>query len=181
MAKVILFATSFLQNHPRAGEPTDFLPKIILGLNHYRDRVTPKEIAMLTCGIDWTSIDPKYTTIRAGRRFKKGDYFSPRIWSGKPYRSSQIIIAPDTLITDTWDFKIEYGSFYIDRWRVRTPGLDKIAKNDGLSRKDFIDWFIPSDISHSFEFSGQVIAWNPRVNYPHNKHSRVSTHLQNFN
>lgn len=45
----------------------------------------------------------KEHTIRKGKRWKVGDKFSPRIWSGKPYKSKQIILAPDTEIKQVFD------------------------------------------------------------------------------
>lgn len=36
---------------------------------------------------------------------KVGDKFSPRVWSGKPYRSKMITIAPDIEVKQIWDFE----------------------------------------------------------------------------
>lgn len=60
--------------------PTEFTDKILTGFN---------------IGFH---VDVKYHTIRAGNRFKKGDYFSPRIWTDKPYASKQYQFHPDILI-----------------------------------------------------------------------------------
>ena len=165
MAKVIMFSRQFPAYHPKAGQPTDFVAKFWAN----------KDIKILNDSVnllqeDYTmyqklreSLHPKRHTIRAGNRFKKGDFFSPRVWSGKPYYSKQIIISPDTEVLQTWDFEItKYGVVIINNNTVGTEPknrIEKIAANDGLSREDFENWF------SVLPFKGQIICWNPNVNY----------------
>ena len=111
---------------------------------------------------------PKHHTIRAGHRFKVGDKFSPRVWSGNPYNSKQIIIAPDTEIVKVWDFVIKLdeadepsiylnGKFYS---QIGAGDSVEIAKNDGLTVMDMKLWF-----KHPKPFDGQIIAWSDIPNY----------------
>lgn len=134
-------------------------------------------------------------TIRAGNRWKEGDMFSPRVWgtdvnpkSGRsgPYHSKQIILAPDQRVVRVYPVTLEQSVNHSDnsQWiRViigRGPDIEiaeiihettiqipvmVVAKNDGLTDRDFIDWFI---LSPSFKktkrFEGQIICWN-EINY----------------
>lgn len=52
------------------------------------------ELCFNSVGLDDTISDQKHHTIRAGNRFKTGDYFSPRVWSGSPYNSKQLNMRP---------------------------------------------------------------------------------------
>lgn len=112
-------------------------------------------------------VNPKHHTIRAGNRWKVGDKFSPRVWSGKPYNSPQIIIAPDTEVVKVWDFEIKGWGFYINGKFIYKQfvsiwhdEIETLAANDGLKCSDFYSWFkCPTD------FKGQIICWNESVNY----------------
>lgn len=115
----------------------------------------------------------KNHTIRAGNRWKVGDWFSPREWSGKPYNSPQTIIAPDTQICKVWEFEFMldgYGSndqgstwFYaakVNGVRFEYNDLKPLFENDGLSSEDALEWF-----SQKPYFNGQIICWNENINY----------------
>ncbi len=165
MAKVITFSREFPSYHPRRGEPTNFVEKFwaSIGENDFEKPYAK----LLSSGIPMLmgdNIQPKHTTIRAGKRWKAGDYFSPRVWSGKPYNTKQIIIAPDIQIKKVWDFKIEDGCFFIDNelyaYSSSTELLNKLSDNDGLSQIDLLDWF-----KYPKNFEGQIICWNEIVNY----------------
>ncbi len=106
----------------------------------------------------------KFHTIRAGSRFKAGDYFSPRIWSGKPYRSKQITIAPDIKIEQVWDIEIAIGLEGIrinGDWNFENYKqlLGELSGNDGLSEDDFKSWF------NNPSFVGQIICWDKNIKY----------------
>lgn len=178
MSRVLTFSRVFPSYHPRAGEPTQFVEKIWKGLSRIERRdgeysiydKFPKYYPGLEqwkFPIEWRSswkdLQPKYHTIRAGHRWKAGDWFSPRVWSGKPYASKQIAIAPDIQIKKTWDFKItEDGLFNIDgnlyAYSSSMEALDKLANNDGLDQGDFLNWFPRS-------FNGQILSWNDKIEY----------------
>lgn len=105
MSRVITFSTKFQTNHPKKGEPTYFVEKFYNSLFHKNNLMEyPKGIE-----INDSILEVKGHTIRSGNRWKEGQYFSPRIWSEKPYMSPQIIIAPDTKILKVYEFK-----FFID-------------------------------------------------------------------
>lgn len=189
MAKVITFSRVFPAYHPRAGQPTYFVEQIYNCQNAVIDNVEfiatveRQDLEQLNPEIKYTSLigdflsslrnrsgftDKKYHTIRAGKRFEAGDYFSPRVWSGKPYNSKQITIAPDTEIRYVWDFEITPdGIILLDGNTVGyhpCKRIEVVAKNDGLSRQDFEDWFMP-DLKKFKGFKGQVICWSPDVKY----------------
>lgn len=168
MAKVITFSRIFPAYHPRKGEPTFFAEKFLSSLN-----IAPADFSeQLSNIVDVFGYfngeyDPKNHTIRAGNRFKAGDYFSPRVWSGKPYNSKQIIIAHDIEIENIMDIEIVgstsngkhlgLGAIYINGkmffdWH-------ELAKNDGLSLDDMESWFT------DLPFKGQIICWNKNINY----------------
>lgn len=155
MSKVITFSKYFPSNHPKAGEPTYFVEKIynsLYGKNNLMDYPTGLEI-------DETIMDIKKHTIRSGHRWKAGDKFSPRVWSGKPYHSKQIIIGPDIEIEKVWDFSIQKGCFVMPEASSSTT-IELIAKNDGLNLQDFKDWF-----QYPKDFDGQIICWDETLNY----------------
>ncbi len=166
MSKVITFSRTFPAYHPKKGKPTYFVEKFWRSVNYIKgETILQKELKNLNEGIDGGL--PKNHTIRAGNRFKKGDYFSPRVWSGKPYNSKQIIIAPDTLITDVWDFEVSnHADIYVNGKCIYNfcdeynSILQDLAHNDGLVTDDLMAWF-----QYPKPFKGQIICWNESVKY----------------
>lgn len=182
MSRVLTFSHVFPQSHPRAGEKTNFPEKIwkwyfnahngdVRDLNWYLEQYDNH------FGVDAIEnvqgFAPKLHTIRSGRRWKVGDFFSPRIWSGKPYASKQIIIAPDIEIKNVYDFSIatdgDYACYYFDseiffehndQFITQYAALEFLAKNDGLSVADFLSWF-----NYPKPFDGQIICWETDI-YP---------------
>lgn len=175
MAKVITFSTVFPAYHPKKGEPTHFVEGFYNSL-YSRNNLMDYPVGV---EIDESVLGMKKHTIRAGKRFKEGEYFSPRIWSGKPYNSKQIIIAPDTKIAKIWDIEIkidlikaiipEKKDIYAIFIQINgKPFLEheKLAQNDGLLLEDFINWFLLSpDFKKNKKFTGQIICWNNSINY----------------
>lgn len=186
MSRVITFSRHFPKSHPRSGEPTYFVEKIwcsdfveINGVKFYVDYTeflrnvnsnVPFEVLYeFAKSISNKQFDPKYHTIRSGHRFKVGDKFSPRVWSGKHYASKQIIIAPDIEVKKVWNIYIdENGVIDINGKYLHESddcffdfdACNKLAKNDGLDFADFASWFPLGKI-----FSGQIICWNENINY----------------
>ena len=175
MSKVMTFSRVFPSYHPTAGEPTYFVEKILKGLPHtemYEPEGLEIDLGMMA------EAEPKHHTIRAGHRWKVGDKFSPRVWSGKPYQSKQIIIAPDIEVKKVWDFEITtaYNSemrgdisnfIYINRKLVLLNEYEKLAKNDGLTVGDMCEWFkiaFEEDYREAY-FKGQIICWNDQIEY----------------
>lgn len=163
MSKVIILSTQFPAYHPRKGEATHFVEQFYNSIyGHMLGVKLPKG---LTINHDIKEI--KNHTIRAGHRFKAGDWFSPRIWSGRPYASKQIILDPDVLVQKTWDVEIDA----LDVWSMALPSQQqkylthsqeaRIAKNDGLSEEDLYWWFKYT----KKPWQGQIICWNSKVEY----------------
>ena len=179
MSKVMTFSRYFPAYHPRKGEPTYFVEGIWESIRNNQNIDSPQYHYMKFESdiMRWKQYQPKHHTIRAGNRWKVGDKFSPRVWSGKPYNSKQIIIAPDIEIKKVWDFEIQIDPFlllvesayvlrindnYISEENTFST-IKKIAKNDGLSTEDFITWFIKRPKVEVF--SGQIICWNETITY----------------
>lgn len=139
MSKVITFSTRFPSYHPKAGQPTHFVEKILTSINeHWQNHASGYKyydslfylnqfIGQDKVNSFYKSINQhnefnqKHHTIRSGNRFKVGDKFSPRVWgndvnpkSGRsgPYHSKQIIIAPDIKIKKVWDFEMDLNGVY---------------------------------------------------------------------
>lgn len=168
MAKVITFSRTFPAYHPKAGQPTYFVEKFYNSLfsrNNLMDY--PKGLE-----INESILEMKNHTIRAGERWKKGEYFSPRVWSGKPYNTPQIILAKDTLITDVYDFEIktDYMELPLDYetdviinhifFHTDSDIMKVVAKNDGLTLAELLQWF-----KYPKPFKGQIICWNKNAQY----------------
>lgn len=168
MSKVITFSRVFPTYHQKAGEPTYFVEQIWNSLNLLKLPV-PKNIE-LPSDFMWSILHLsnygcKYHTIRSGNRFKAGEYFSPRVWSGKPYNSKQIIIAPDLKIEKQWSFDLINGKLIIGGLFhclvSQEEKIESFAKNDGLNSADLLDWFkYPKPLTEN-----QIICWNKDINY----------------
>ena len=166
--RVITFARYFPSYHPRKGEPTQFVEKINAGLSELGIIVNLHDIRVIP---DWSEsvfedCEPKYHTIRAGHRWKVGDKFSPRVWSGRSYNSPQVIIGPDIEVKRAWNIEIKANDkIIIDHCDFGTfcevnPDVIVLAKNDGLSTVDLLNWF-----PNNKGFEGQIICWNENIEY----------------
>jgi len=178
MSRVITFSRTFPAYHPKAGQETYFIEKFWQSLynvgkidNCLGSPLLEKEFEVFSNPSHF--IIPKYHTIRAGNRWKVGDKFSPRVWSGKPYASKQICIAPDTEVKRIWNIRIEIDEPYHVFVLVLTEKEDTfymlptsdVARNDGLSFDDFKAWFKPYCKKRENFFLGQIICWDENVNY----------------
>lgn len=162
MARVITFSRQFQTNHPKKGEPTYFVEKIWESIRNYKNVDSPQYHYMKFESeiMRWKVFEPKHHTIRQGYRWKVGDKFSPRAWSGKPYQSKQIIIAPEIEIKKIWNFSRDLISdkYYLNGHEIDADKLELIAKNDGLTVEDFKAWI-------NKPFLGQVLCWNEHIEY----------------
>jgi hypothetical protein len=190
------FSRTYPAYHPRAGEPTHFIEKIVGGLvaNDVPGCDTPLIKSLRDSGLLSISVlneitrgtyaQYKHHTIRAGHRWKVGDWFSPRVWSGKPYNSKQIQFAPDIQVKKVWDFemdnlgvcsiansgeRLEYTFVrrMTDDVIFDESSLDnEIARNDGLTNEDFYFWFSRSpEFKKKGGFDGQIISWSDKIQY----------------
>lgn len=177
--KVLTFSRHFPKGHPKAGQPTYFVEKALLGLLESGQISISKCVELAReAGLDESHpmyyIDAlrgydcsylKYHTIRAGARFKPGDMASLRVWSDKPCRSKQIEFAqvevkktwPVTIITDDIFNPIYSGNILIPTCQL--------AKNDGLECDDFVKWFMIHPKKAGSIFTGQIICWSNEINY----------------
>ena len=183
MARVITFSRVYPAYHHKAGQPTYFVEKVVNSLlpiskaeelmaYYYENMPDDIQIDSLAGFL------PKHHTIRKGSRWKKGDYFSPRIWTGRPYASQQLAFAPDVKIKNVWDFEIRCKlpkRYYllINKKEIligdpklplsisASKKLKKLAQNDGLSVSDLLDWFQYPKESGKM----QIICWDSNVKY----------------
>jgi hypothetical protein len=158
MSKVMTFSRMFPSYHPRKGEPTYFVEKILASLG----QSLADEYRLFNPRLSLDSFEPKHHTIRSGHRFKAGDLFSPRVWSGN---SKQIIIAPDIQVKKVFSFQIcpFDGSYLVNTGSISTDDLKILAINDGFEYlDDFELWF---KIKKRCGFSGQIICWNENIEY----------------
>lgn len=89
MSKIITFSRNFPVKHLKAGQPTYFVEKIWeqIGLPEKEFSFNLPDEYCNFLRQDSDLIWQKSHTIRSGHRWKVGDTFSPRVWSGNPYRS----------------------------------------------------------------------------------------------
>lgn len=142
---VITLSQVFPSTHPRAGEQTGFKDKFFAAIKELKD--------------EWW----KLHTIRANYKLWKKRFeqiergeacLSVRQWSGKPYRSKQIELVR---LTREDGIGLQVLTFYRDRDGVaslkffnvngRYQDSEHLAKNDGLTVKDWRDWFRYYDLS----------------------------------
>lgn len=131
----------FPTTHPKAGQETDFKPKVMAALNG------------MPC------YRKKLHTIRANyelwkKRFEEVErgyaVINLRQWIGSPYRSKTVLIKT---LTSKDGIGIQKLTFYTGRIVYPTiddnyqPTILEISSNDGLSRDDWIDWFRGYDLS----------------------------------
>lgn len=172
--KVITFSQTFPKGHPKEGQPTYFVEKIWDSVGFLEK---PYCFNLSNCLINFMRRDgdfiwPKHHTIRSGKRWKKGDWFSPRVWgtdvnpkSGRSgaYQSKQIEFLPAIQIKNVWDFEIKDNGNEIlleDEHVYSKEFPSIIARNDGLNYDDFLDWF-----KYPKPFIGQIICWNDQIQY----------------
>ena len=159
---VVIVSCYFPKNHQRTGEKTNFSQKLQLGIKNIPNSVMYNEECDLIT-------DRKIHTIRSNyplwsKRISKiqtGEAtLSIRYWSGKPYNSKQIEICKldknsgvGVQELDLSVFK-ELGMCFINYNELTFSGSKQVnhkelAKNDGLSLKDFKEWFKDYDLSQS--------------------------------
>lgn len=173
MARVITVSRTFPAYHQKKGQPTYFVEKIWKSIwDNHKGSDNPLYPYWMDYDRAFPATDelgnihnhtPKHHTIRAGKRWKTGDMASLRVWSGNPYNSPQITIAPDVELV-VYDFEVEIEDDllirYINGFEISYTTLQRLAENDGLTLDEMQSWFkMPR------EFSGQILCWNKEINY----------------
>lgn len=190
MAKVITLSRTFPTYHQKAGQKTFFVEQVLnaLGINPLENSYS-KLLESLNKDNEQLSVHDlmdfqermiygqvvagqKLHTIRAKSvnkmtvetysRWKQGDKASLRVWSGKPYNSPQIIIAPDVELVRVLDFTVTgWGNIWVESETQAltfkpdsSKEIHKIAQNDGLATPDLLDWF-----QYPNPFDGQILCW----------------------
>ena len=169
MSRVTTFSRHFPAHHPRRGFHTYFVEQILNGLNiDFRtdwywgelQRLNPDvnvtTLAKFYNSLYWDCRTKKHHTIRNGQSWKSGMVFSPRIWSGKPYNTTQIQFAPDMALKQVVPVCIEqYGKSGLlvihssdNGYNGKLLPLGDVATNDGLQNEDFINWFSTSKLKN---------------------------------
>jgi hypothetical protein len=179
--RVITFSRYFPKGHPKAGQPTYFVEKIWKGLwdkeesGHnpiYPQWMNYDQAFPVTYDIKENihNHQPKWHTIRAGNRWKVGDQYSPRVWSGRPYASKQIEFAPPITIEKIWEFGISKDDYFLrdESGVIKSVGFNRlieIAQNDGLGADDFEAWFAIHPKKGVATFTGQILCHNSEISY----------------
>lgn len=129
---VITLSRNFLAYHKRAGEETHFKEKFLSGEKLHTIRA------------NYPLWEKRIKEVQEGRAI-----LSIRQWTGNPYRSKQVEIATLTAKNGVGLQRLEFTDC-----RLRFPYTDSewtsmvsLAKNDGLSLNDWVDWFGGYDLS----------------------------------
>lgn len=177
--RVLTFSIFFQKGHPRAGQPTYFVEKIMAALADEIEECKMYNDFILYDWYEYYNATPKHHTIRAGNRWKVGDKASLRVWSDKPYKSKQIEFA-QVEVKKIWaiELRMTHGGNYVECFiNGEKYGVDHdsqmcdqynwelLARNDGLNTDDFIAWFNLHPKTNKDIFRGQIICWNDSIDY----------------
>jgi hypothetical protein len=133
-------------------------------LINFNDHIIPNKITKFYENLNIEIKQSKHHTIRLGRHFAEKDKISIRTWIDTPYRSKQIILAPDIPLKRVYDIQI--GKYVSGELVIllnnKKLNLEIVANNDGLNYTDFIDWF--NAIKPGELLEAQILCWN-NINY----------------
>jgi hypothetical protein len=139
---VLTVSRQFMKSHPKSGQETGFVDKILAG----------KKIHTIRANYEFWK--KRIDEVTAGSAI-----LSVRYWSGKPYNSKQITIVDLTKEDCVGIQKLTFAPVYGIQAKIFTTGerkligykpcfeIDELSKNDGLLVKDFKDWFKGYDLS----------------------------------
>lgn len=123
---VITVSEKFPSNHPRKGEPTNFVDQIFMGKKIHTIRgnyeLWAKRIAQVEAGEAMLSL---------------------RTWEGRPYFSKQIEFLRLWKVHGVGIEKVQFSGAIF----TSIAATDFVAQNDGLSFEDFRAWFKGYDLS----------------------------------
>jgi len=150
----MMFSRVFPAYHNEAGKPTYFVEKIWENDPLVKPMVDFEVLANEIKNFSLIERLPKFHTIRSGNRFKEGDWFVPKVWIGKPYRSKKAQFADPIQVVKIYDFELTDNEYLLNGKELSLKELRIVANNDGLASDDFELWF-----SKYKTFKGQVICW----------------------
>ena len=140
---ILTFSRVFPASHSKAGQPTGFEDKRKAGTKIHTIRADKKGV--------WRKAEK---AINSGRK-----YLSERVWTGRPYNSVQREF--ETLeriglqtITMTYSSEDAMPQAWVDGKQV---SVEILAKNDGLSTEDFVEWFFGTKLYSGNVFEGVII------------------------
>lgn len=165
--KVITFSTIFPSTHPRKGVKTFFPEQILCSLG-----IGINDVQAFKSYMNYFAMladKKKVHTIRAGNRWKVGDWFSPRIWTGKPYASKQLQFGPPIQIKKIWNFECNFWNtssvVFVNGKSITSRQFIELARNDGLNVVEMMQWFQCHPKKKSDNFVGQILCWDESVEY----------------
>jgi hypothetical protein len=123
---VVTVSKFFPGFHPKKGEETGFVEKILSG----------EKIHTIRGNLElW---EKRIAEVQEGKAV-----LSLRYWSGKPYRSPQVEFKQLTSVDGVGIQEIEFYREICTNTLVDyfSENYSKIAQNDGLGRGDYVDWF----------------------------------------
>ena len=132
---VVMLSTTFPVGHSKAGEPTEFAQSILDGTKIHTIRADKKWL--------WKK---RTDDVNAGKK-----YVSVREWTGRPYNSEHKKIAAFDhvgLQTITITNSSTGAQCWIDEKEVP---IYEVAKNDGCSVDDFLEFMFLGSKSNIFE------------------------------
>lgn len=134
---IVSLCRVFPKGHRKAGEATDFEDKVKDGRKIHTIRYNGNDV--------WTK---RYKDIMEGRK-----YLSLRQWTGRPYNSEQMEIAKVEKIglqkvTMTYSSGDSLPKVWIDG---KPQDIEAVAKNDGMTVEEFVEWFFGNSKENIFE------------------------------
>ena len=141
--QILTFSRVFPASHSKAGQPTGFEEKLRAGSKIHTIRADKKGV--------WKKAEE---AISEGRK-----YLSARVWTGRPYNSEQREIMTTgriglQSITMTYSVDDPLPEAWVDGKQVP---VELLAKNDGLSGEDFVEWFFGTKLYSGNVFEGVII------------------------
>jgi hypothetical protein len=177
MSKVypLVINRTFPKKHSKPGEPTYFVEKFLnvvapewkqaefaypsnwylvklqtLNAEALRNRqLSPQDIFDFFCSLRRSINVEKTHCVKRQTKFQVGDFFTPVVWSGKDQNSVPIKIWDDCTIYSINDLEYYSCNFWYKEKMLQDPDIDLVAKNDGLSTSDFMDYFEFYDCSNT--------------------------------
>ncbi len=154
---VLILSKTFPTGHLNAGQETKFKQRLNMGICYVQTSCKTCPLCLTCSTTETVEINPKIHTIRANyplweKRIKAVQegkaVLSIRQWMGKPYHSKQeeiirLTAANGIGIQKLTTYNHQDGlnpSVLVEDTFLSTP-LRELAKNDGLSFWDFMDWY----------------------------------------